>query len=74
MHDDIKSLRDKLNRQEDLSTEKYFEGLRTERPDYYADLSNLINNWETLDQAEIERIGNRLDPEDWEIFEDYVDV
>jgi len=42
-------------------------------PKTYDNLSNLINNWDTMDEDEIEKRAKDLSPQDWELVQEQID-
>lgn len=57
----------------EITTDDYLEILSYEKPDYYRDLQNAIQNWDVMEEDEFERIMDSLELMDRELVQDGID-
>lgn len=64
----------KSERYGEISTEEYHYILKYDRPEYYENLSNLLENWDRMDQEEVDSSFEKLDPQDQEYVVDHINT
>lgn len=57
-----------------LSTEEQHVLLRYDEPEYYDKLTNLLDNWEEMDDQAFKVIFDQLNPQEQEYVMDYVNT
>jgi len=62
-----------LKRKDELTEAEYLEIMSYEDPNTFDNLTNLINNWDTMDEDEIEKRAKDLSPQDWELVQEQID-
>ncbi|EXJ22521.1 hypothetical protein ADIAL_2107 [Alkalibacterium sp. AK22] len=68
---DIKS---KVDKQEELSTEEHHELLKYEEPEYYDKLTNILDNWEDMDEEVFQALFRQLNPQEQVYVMDHVNT